>query len=57
MFHGREQDQVVSDWGSGSVRELEVACRRRLKRHLPVLADMGQKGKLLPLKFNDHFHD
>ena len=27
----REHDLVVSDWGSGSVKELEAACRRRLK--------------------------
>ena len=53
----REHDRVLSDWRSGSVRELEAACRRRLKRHLPVVADMRREGKLLPLKFDERFYD
>lgn len=54
---GREHDQVLSDWQSGSVRELEVACRRQLKCYLPVVADLRQEGKLLPLKFDARFYD
>ena len=57
IFDGRDHDWVLSDWQSGSVRELEAACRRRLRCYLPVVADMWQKGKLLPLKFDNRFYD
>ena len=57
IVNGREHDRVLSDWQSGSVRELETACRRRLKCYLPVVADMQREGKLLPLKFDDRFYD
>ena len=53
----REHDRVLSDWRSGFVTELEAACRRRLKRHLPVVADMRREGKLLSLKFDERFYD
>ena len=57
IVDGREHDRVLLDWRSGSVRELEGACRRRLKCYLPVVADMQREGKLLPLKFDDWFYD
>ena len=39
-----------------SVKELEVVCRKRLPRHLPVMANMRREGKLLPLKFKERFY-
>ena len=44
------------DLQGGSVKELEVACRKRLRRHLPVMANMRREGKLLPLKFDERFY-
>ena len=39
IVNGREHDRVLSDWRSGSVRELEAAYRRWLKCYLPLQFD------------------
>ena len=41
----------------GSVKDLETVCRRRLRRHLPAMANMRREGQLLPLKFDDRLHN
>ena len=53
----REHELVICDMRSSSVKELEAACRKRLRRHLPVMANMRREDKLLPLKFDDRFYD
>ena len=40
-----------------SDKELEVVCRRRRPRHLPVMANMQREGQQLPLKFYERFYD
>ena len=35
---------------------LEATCRRRLRRYLPVMANLRREGKLLPLKFDERFY-
>lgn len=57
IVDGAEHDLVVRDQQGTSVKELEVVCRRRLRRHLPVLADLRREGKLLPLKFDHRFYE
>lgn len=52
----REHEVVIRDH-TGSVKELEARCRRRLGRYLPVLANLRREGKLLPLKFDDRFYE
>ena len=52
----RTRDLVIRDH-VGSVKELEAVCRKRLKRHLLVMADMRREGQLLPLKFDDRFYE
>ena len=51
----REHDRVIRDH-AGSVKELEVTCRRRLRSYLPVMANLRREGKLLPLKFDERFY-
>ena len=51
----REHDRVIRDH-AGSVKELEATCRRRLRSYLPVMANLRREGKLLPLKFDEHFY-
>ena len=51
----REHDRVIRDH-AGSVKELEATCRRRLRRYLPVMANLRREGKLLPLKFDERFY-
>ena len=51
----REHDHVIRDH-AGSVKELEAACRRRLRSYLPVMANLQREGKLLPLKFDEQFY-
>ena len=51
----REHDRVSRDH-AGSVKELEVTCRRRLWSYLPVMANLQREGKLLPLKFDERFY-
>ena len=56
LVDAREHDLVIRDPQGGSVKELEAACRKRLRRHLPVMANMRREGKLLPLKFDERFY-
>ena len=56
LVDAREHDLVIRDLQGGSVKELEAACRKRLRRHLPVMANMRREGKLLPLKFDERFY-
>ena len=51
----QEHDSVIRDH-AGSVKELEAACRRRLRSYLPVMANLRREGKLLPLKFDQRFY-
>ena len=52
----REHERVIRDH-VGSVKELEVTCRKRLRRYLPVMASLRREGKLLPLKFDERFYE
>ena len=40
----REHERVIRDH-VGSVKELEVTCRKRLRRYLPVMANLRREGK------------
>ena len=53
----REHDLVIRDLQGGSVKELEVVCRKRLWWYIPVMANMRREGKLLPLKFDNRFYE
>lgn len=57
VVDSREHDLVIRDLQGGSVKELEVVCRKRLRRYIPVMANMRREGKLLPLKFDDRFYE
>ena len=52
-----EHDLVIRDLQGKSVKELEAACRKRLRRYIPVLSNMRREGKLLLLKFEDRFYE
>ena len=52
----REHERVIRDH-VGSIKELEVTCRKRLRRCLPVMANLRREGKLLPLKFDERFYE
>jgi len=56
IVNSREHDLVICDH-VGSLKELEAVCRKRLSRHLPVMANMRREGQLLPLKFDDRFYE
>ena len=47
----RELDLVLRDQEVKSVRDLEVVCRKRLRRYIPVMSNMRREGQLLPMKF------
>lgn len=51
-----ELDLVIGDH-PGSVKELEITCRRRLRRHLPAMVNMSRAGQLLPFKFDDRCYE
>ena len=53
----RELDLVLCDQGVTSVRDLEVVCRRRLRRYIPVMSNMRREGQLLPMKFEARFYE
>ncbi|KAK2548764.1 hypothetical protein P5673_031018 [Acropora cervicornis] len=36
----RELDLILRDQGATSERDLEVACRKRLQRYIPVMTNM-----------------
>ena len=57
LVDSREYDLVIRDVQGSSVKELESACRKRLRRHLPAMANMRREGKLLPLKFEERFYE
>ena len=52
----RKHDRVIRDH-AGSVKELEPTCRTRLQHYLPVVANPWCEGKLLPLNFEERFHE
>ena len=52
----RELDLVLRDQ-VGSMRALEVVCRKRLQRYIPVMNNMRREGQLLPLKFDPRFYE
>ena len=52
----RELDLVLRDQGVTSVRDLEVVCRKRLRRYIPVMNNM-REGQLLPMKFEARFYE
>ena len=47
----RELDLVLRDQEVKSVQDLEVVCRKRLRRDIPVMSNMRREGQLLPMKF------
>ena len=49
--NSRELDLVLRDQEVNSVRDLEVVCRKRLWRYIPVMSNMRREGQLLPMKF------
>ncbi|XP_067033659.1 restin homolog [Acropora muricata] len=53
----RELDLVLRDQGVTSVRDLEVVCRKRLRRYIPVMNNMRREGQLLPMKFEARFYE
>ena len=53
----RELDLVLRDQEVQSVRDLEVACRKRLRRYIPVMSNMRREGQLLPMKFAARFYE
>ena len=57
IVYAREHDLVIRDLQVKSVKELEAACRKRLRWYIPVLSNMPGEGKLLPLKIEDHFYE
>ena len=52
IVDSREHDLIIRDQ-STSVKDLEAVCSRRLRRYIPVMANMRREGKLLPLKFDE----
>ena len=57
IVDSREHNFVVRDHQGSSVKQLETACRRRLRKHLTAIADLRREGKLLPLKFDASFYE
>ena len=53
----RELDLVLRDQEVKSVRDLEVVCRKRLRRYIPVMSNMRREGQLLPMKFEARFYE
>ena len=51
----RELDLVLRE--VKSVRDLEVVCRKRLRRYIPVMSNMRREGQLLPMKFEARFYE
>ena len=55
VIDAREHELVTRDH-TGSVQQLEHACRKRLQRYLPMMAAMRRESRLLPLKFDPRFY-
>ena len=53
----RELDLVLRDQEVKSVRDLEVVCRKRHRRHIPVMSNTRREGQLLPMKFEARFYE
>ena len=53
----RELELVLRDQEATSVRDLEVVCRKRLRRYIPVMSNMRREGQLLPMKFEARFYE
>ena len=53
----RELDLILRDQEVKSVRDLEVVCRKRLRRYIPVMSNMRREGQLLPMKFEARFYE
>ena len=53
----RELEVVLRDQEATSVRDLEVVCRKRLQRYIPVMSNMRREGQLLPMKFEARFYE
>ena len=51
----RELDLVLRE--VKSVQDLEVVCRKRLRRYIPVMSNMRREGQLLPMKFEARFYE
>ena len=47
----RELDLVLRDQEVNSVQDLEVVCRKRLQRYIPVMSNTRREGQLLSMKF------
>ena len=56
IIDSREQEHVTRKH-AGSVTQLELACRRCLRRYLPLLTTMRREGRLLPLTFDPRFYE
>jgi len=56
IVDAREHELVTRDH-TGSVQQLEQACRKRLRRYLPMMAAMRRESRLLPLKFDPRFYE
>lgn len=57
IFDECELNLALRDMDGGSVKELKAVCKRRLRQHLPVMANMRWEEQLLLLKFNDCFYE
>ena len=57
IVDGYEFESASREISVDSVKDLETVCRRRLRQHLPAMANMRREGQLLPLKFEDRFYD
>ena len=53
----RELDLILRDQEVKSVQDLEVVCRKRLRRYIPVMSNMRREGQLLPMKFEARFYE
>ena len=56
IIDAREHEHVTCEH-AGSVKQLELACRRCLRRYLPLLTTMQREGRLLPLTFDPRFYE
>ena len=57
IVDSREHDLAIRDPSSTSVKDLVAICRRRLRRYIPLMANMRREAKLLPLKFDERFYE
>ncbi|XP_068712906.1 uncharacterized protein [Montipora foliosa] len=56
IVDAREHELVTRDH-SGSVQQLELVCRKHLRRYQPMMAAMRRESRLLPLKFGPRFYE